>query len=67
MTRKSIPIDYTEVETTARAEATLKHMLATPPKPHSEMRIGKRKGKTSQRGRPPKNEKGPATEPGPRS
>jgi hypothetical protein len=44
-------------DTIRRAEAALKRMLATPPKPHSAMKIGKRKAKASQRGRPPKNER----------
>jgi hypothetical protein len=35
--------DYSEEETMARAEAALKRMLATPPKPHSEMKLGKSK------------------------
>jgi hypothetical protein len=34
---------YGEEETRERAEAALKRMLATPPKPHSEMKLGKRK------------------------
>jgi len=52
MPRKSIPIDYTEEETIARAEAALKRMLNTPPKPHSEMKVGKPKAKTSAKERP---------------
>jgi hypothetical protein len=38
---------YTPEETKARAEAALKRMLATPPKPHSDMKLGKRKAKAS--------------------
>jgi hypothetical protein len=38
---------FSDEETTARAEAALKRMLATPHKPHSEMKIGKRKAKTN--------------------
>jgi hypothetical protein len=38
---------YSDEETIARAEAALKRMLSTPPKPHSEMKIGKRKAKAS--------------------
>jgi hypothetical protein len=38
---------YTEEKTIARAEAALKRMLNTPPKPHSEMKIGKRKAKAT--------------------
>jgi hypothetical protein len=52
MPRKSIPIDYTEEETTARAEAALKRMLATPHRPHSEMKLGNRKAKASTKERP---------------
>jgi hypothetical protein len=36
---------YSEAETAARRDAVLKHMLNTPPKPHSEMKIGKASGK----------------------
>jgi hypothetical protein len=36
---------YGEEETIARAEAALKRMLSMPPKPHSEMKIGKHKPK----------------------
>ena len=35
---------YSEEETAKRRDATIKRMLATPPKPHSEMRVGKKKG-----------------------
>jgi hypothetical protein len=45
---------YSEAETTTRAEAALKRMLNTPPKPHSEMKIGKRKAKQSQKASPKK-------------
>jgi hypothetical protein len=37
---------YSEAETIARRDATIKRMLATPPKTHSEMKIGKSKGKS---------------------
>jgi len=47
-------MDYTQEETIARAEAALKRMLATPPKPHSEMKLGKRKPKASTKANPPK-------------
>jgi hypothetical protein len=36
---------YSEQETAERRDAAIKRMLATPPKPHSEMKIGKPKGK----------------------
>lgn len=31
--------DFSEVETKARAEAVLKRMLATPPKPHKASKV----------------------------
>jgi hypothetical protein len=42
---------YTEKETAARRDAVIKQMLNTPPKPHSEMRIGKSKAKQAKRGK----------------
>jgi hypothetical protein len=33
---------YSEKETAARRDATIKRMIAIPPKPHSEMKIGKK-------------------------
>jgi hypothetical protein len=36
---------YTKEEIIARRDATIKRMLATPPKPHSELKIGKTKTK----------------------
>jgi phosphoenolpyruvate carboxylase len=35
--------------TAERRDAVIKHMLSTPPKPHSEMKIGKRSSKTKQK------------------
>jgi hypothetical protein len=37
---------YSERETARRRDAVIKKMLATPPKPHSEMKIGKSKTKS---------------------
>jgi hypothetical protein len=37
---------FSEAETVRRRDATIKRMLATPPKPHSEMKIGKRQAKS---------------------
>jgi hypothetical protein len=36
---------YSEKEAAARRDATIKRMIAMPPKPHSEMKLGKHKGK----------------------
>jgi hypothetical protein len=36
---------FSEKETAARRDATIKRMIAMPPKPHSEMKIGKPRGK----------------------
>ena len=44
---------YSEQETIRPRDAVIKQMLSTPPKPHSEMKIGKSKkkvGKSSQEG-----------------
>jgi hypothetical protein len=32
---------YSENEAAARRDAVIRHMLSTPPKPHSEMKVGK--------------------------
>jgi hypothetical protein len=37
--------EFCEEEIVRRRDAVIKHMLNTPPKPHSEMKIGKRKAK----------------------
>jgi len=34
---------YSDAETAARAEAALKRMLATPPKPHKDSKLGKKR------------------------
>jgi hypothetical protein len=36
---------YSEKEAAARRDATIKRMIAMPPKPHSEMKVGKSKAK----------------------
>jgi hypothetical protein len=36
---------YSERETVERRDAVIKRMLGTPPKPHAEMKLGKRTGK----------------------
>ena len=35
--------NYSDAETERRANATLKRMLATPPKPHKDSKLGKRR------------------------
>jgi len=45
---------YSEQETTQRAEAALKRMLSTPPKLHSEMKLGKHKAEASAKAGSPK-------------
>jgi hypothetical protein len=37
--------EYSEKEAAARRDAIIKRMIAMPPKPHSEMKIGKPRGK----------------------
>jgi hypothetical protein len=39
--------EFSEEETARRRDAVIKHMLSKPPKPHSEMKLGKRKPKAS--------------------
>jgi hypothetical protein len=52
---KPTPTDqYSKEETARRRDAVIKRMLATPPKPHSEMKMGKSKRKT---GKSPKARK----------
>jgi hypothetical protein len=37
---------YSDKETAQRRDAVIKHMIAMPPKPHSEMKLGKKKKPT---------------------
>lgn len=41
MLKKQSDDQYGEQETKHRRDAVIKRMLATPPKPHSEMKVGK--------------------------
>jgi hypothetical protein len=41
--------EYSEKETAARRDATIKRMMAMPPKPHSEMKVGKKKKASKKR------------------
>jgi hypothetical protein len=36
---------YSEKEAASRRDAIIERMIAMPPKPHSEMKLGKHKGK----------------------
>jgi hypothetical protein len=45
MNNKSTDDQYSAKETIRRRDAVIKRMLATPPKPHSEMKIGKSRRK----------------------
>lgn len=45
MNNKRSDDQYSEKEIAERRDATIKRMLNTPPKPHSEMKIGKSKPK----------------------
>jgi hypothetical protein len=47
---KSRDDEFGEQETAQRRDAVIKRMLATPPKPHSEMKVGKKaKKKTAKK------------------
>jgi hypothetical protein len=35
--------NYSDKETAARAEAALKRMLATPPRPHKDSKVGRKR------------------------
>jgi hypothetical protein len=43
--------EFSAEEIARRRDAVIKHMLNTPPKPHKEMKIGKRKEKSSPKAR----------------
>jgi hypothetical protein len=55
---KSTDDQYSEKEAARRRDAVIKQMLATPPKPHSEMKVGKPRGKSmTPKGTPPQSKK----------
>jgi hypothetical protein len=43
---------YSEKEAAERRDAVIKRMIATPPKPHSEMRVGKSVAKKTKAKKP---------------
>jgi hypothetical protein len=52
MSGKQADDQYSEQETKRRRDAVIKRMLATPPKPHSEMKVGKPRAKSMTPKRP---------------
>jgi hypothetical protein len=46
--------DFSDEETARRRDAVIKHMLNTPPKPRSAMKIDNRNAKASAKANPPK-------------
>jgi hypothetical protein len=44
---------FTEEEIARRRDDVIRRMANTPPKPHSEMKLGKRKAKVSTKANPP--------------
>jgi hypothetical protein len=47
---------YSEEEATRRMNEALRRALTSPPKPHSEMKLGKRKAKASTKASPPEKQ-----------
>jgi hypothetical protein len=43
------PDEYSDKEAAERRDAVIKRMIAMPPKPHSKMKIGKKKKKAKQK------------------
>jgi hypothetical protein len=56
MTRTSTTNEdqYSEKESVQRRDSVIKRMLATPPKPHSEMKVGQSKTRGATENKPPK-------------
>jgi hypothetical protein len=42
--------EFSEKEAAARRDAVIKRMIAMPPKPHSEMKVGKKKNQRGKSG-----------------
>jgi hypothetical protein len=49
MKSKEVGEQFSEKETAARRDATIKRMIAMPPKPHAEMKVGKKKAAKKRR------------------
>jgi hypothetical protein len=54
MSPKKSDMTFSEEETARRRDEALLRALSTPPKPHSEMKLGKRKAKADSKANPPK-------------
>jgi hypothetical protein len=54
MNRRGGSETFTEQETARRRDAIIKRMLATPPKPHAEMKLGKPRRKAPATSKRPK-------------
>jgi hypothetical protein len=49
MSKKASDDQYSDEEATRRMNEALRRALTSPPKPHSEMKLGKRKAKATQK------------------
>jgi len=52
MEKKKSDDQYSDEEATRRMNEALRRALTSPPKPHSEMKLGKRKAKANPKERP---------------
>jgi hypothetical protein len=54
VTPKNPTDQYSEKEAAERRDAVIKRMIAMPPKPHSEMKMGRNKSKKPAKAKKPK-------------